>query len=88
MAISEVPESTPEEEEDQEEKGFVPPENSKWYVIHTYSGYEKKVNRPGVVNRLPGAGPMGRAVARFASGVDVVDLATVHLCVLLATSGH
>ena len=38
----ETPESFPE---DQTEEIQHIPDNAKWYVIHTYSGYEKKVKK-------------------------------------------
>lgn len=36
-ALPNTPESTPTD------RGTMDPDGSKWYVIHTYSGYEKKV---------------------------------------------
>ena len=33
------------EEEQESQAPALEPENSKWYVIHTYSGYEKKVKK-------------------------------------------
>jgi transcriptional antiterminator NusG len=50
MALAETPESPPDEEQPQEEPtaestGSLIPENSQWYVIHTYSGYENKVKK-------------------------------------------
>jgi len=38
-----APTETPEMDEEIEVPG--PPADSKWYVIHTYSGYEKKVKK-------------------------------------------
>src|SRR5438105_3625499 len=39
-----LPESPETEYIDEEEPNLTPP-GSKWYVIHTYSGYEKKVKK-------------------------------------------
>jgi len=39
-ALPETPDAYPSGEEQ-----VAPPEDSKWYVIHTYSGYEKKVKK-------------------------------------------
>jgi transcription termination/antitermination protein NusG len=39
-ALPDTPETAPSDEEDVEPRE---PEGSRWYVIHTYSGYEKKV---------------------------------------------
>ena len=38
-ALRDIPESAPEEQTTES------PADSKWYVIHTYSGYEKKVKK-------------------------------------------
>ncbi len=45
-ALANVPE-TPEEDgvSEEQEQQLAPPEDSKWYVIHTYSGYEGKVKK-------------------------------------------
>jgi transcriptional antiterminator NusG len=40
MALPDTPDSAPSVDTVE-----APPENSKWYVIHTYSGYEKKVKK-------------------------------------------
>jgi transcriptional antiterminator NusG len=41
-AVRDVPDVTPGDDTEQVE---LPPLDSKWYVIHTYSGYEKKVKK-------------------------------------------
>jgi transcriptional antiterminator NusG len=37
--------NSPETDQTDESAPIRPPANSKWYVIHTYSGYEKKVKK-------------------------------------------
>jgi transcriptional antiterminator NusG len=45
-ALPESPEMSPgDEETDEQTIATLAPDNSKWYVIHTYSGYEKKVKK-------------------------------------------
>jgi len=44
-ALPESPDVFPTDAETEESTEAAPPENSKWYVIHTYSGYEKKVKK-------------------------------------------
>lgn len=43
-ALPDMPEILPEDDDGQDDQ-FAAPDDSKWYVIHTYSGYEKKVKK-------------------------------------------
>jgi transcriptional antiterminator NusG len=45
-ALPDSPEISPDDEEVEDPSAApLEPDNSKWYVIHTYSGYEKKVKK-------------------------------------------
>lgn len=44
MALAETPEIGPEGTEQEQPVSLIP-DNARWYVIHTYSGYEKKVKK-------------------------------------------
>ncbi len=45
MALRDTPDTLVQENETEEEAQPVEHADSKWYVIHTYSGYEKKVKK-------------------------------------------